>query len=308
MTAAHRTDRLSAAVRKIPRLEEFTARYTALLRHYGLLGQKTNGESPHENGDVEQRHYRFKRALDQELMLRGSRDFPSRVEYAQFLRHLLGRLNAGRAKRLDEELAVLRALPATRLEAMKRERVRVSVGSTIRVNHNTYSVNSRLIGEQLDVRVYSERLECYYGGHKVESMPRQRGENGHLIQYRHIIGWLVKKPGAFENYRYRDALFPTHRFRMAYDEIRSSSPGERTAAVHYLAILQLAAQTGEAAVDRALERILARLGPLSVETVGEEVAGEEAHHRQHRDAVVLPVDLSIYDRLLSAPGQEVASL
>jgi hypothetical protein len=308
VTTAHRTDRLSAAVRKIPRLEEFTARFGALLRHYRLQGQKTNGESPHENGDVEQRHFRFKKALEQELMLRGSRDFESRHSYDEFLKSLFRRLNAGRAKRLDEELALLHALPATRLDAMKRERVRVSVGSTIRVNHNTYSVNSRLIGEHLEVRLYSEHLECYYGGHKVESMPRLRGENGHLIQYRHIIDWLVKKPGAFENYRYRDALFPTHRFRMAYDGIRASSPGERASAARYLAILQLAAHMGEAAVDRALERILARLGAISVETVAEEVACEEAHHRQHRDAVVVPADLSLYDHLLSATGEEVASL
>ena len=123
-----------------------------------------------------------------------------------------------------------------------------------------------------------------------------------------MAGSPVVKPGAFENYRYRDALFPSHRFRMAYDEIRASSPGERASAARYLAILQLAAQTGEGAVDRALERILARLGAISVETVAEEVACEEAHHRQHRDAVVVPADLSLYDHLLSAAGEEVASL
>ena len=114
VTAEHRTDRLTAAVHKIQSLEEFTARYNALLRHYGLVGRKTNPESPHENGDVEQRHHRFKRAVDQELMLRGSRDFESRLSYAEFLRHLFRRLNAGRAGRLAEELTVLRSLPARR--------------------------------------------------------------------------------------------------------------------------------------------------------------------------------------------------
>ena len=87
-------------------------------------------------------------------------------------------------------------------------------------------------------------------------MPRLRGENGHLIQYRHIIDWLVKKPGAFENYRYRDALFPTHRFRMAYDHLREQNATERSATKAYLAILQLSAHTSEGAVDRALERLL----------------------------------------------------
>jgi hypothetical protein len=306
----HRTDRLSAAVHKIHSLEEFTARYNALLRHYGLVGRKTNPASPHENGDVEQRHNRFKKAVDQELMLRGSRDFKSRMEYAEFLKSLLRRLNAGRASRLAEELAVLRSLPARRLEAMKRERARVTVASTIRVNHNTYSVHSRLIGEQVEIHLHSEHLDVYYGGQKVDTMPRLRGENGHYIQYRHIIDWLVRKPGAFANYRYRDALFPTHRFRMAYDQLREQSATERAATKAYLAILQLAALTSEAAVDRALERLLAHAQLVSVEAVSEEIAGEDAGcHSLSRDAVIIPVDLSVYDRLLTVPaGGEVLSV
>jgi len=308
--AEHRTDRLSAAVHKIQSLEEFTARYNALLRHYGVVGRKTNPASPHENGDVEQRHFRFTKALDQELMLRGSRDFPSRVEYAEFLKRLFRRLNAGRSSRLAEELTVLRSLPARRLDAMKREHARVTVASTIRVNHNTYSVNSRLIGEQVEIRLHGEYLDVCYGGQKVETMPRLRGENGHLIQYRHIIDWLVRKPGAFVNYRYRDALFPTHRFRMAYDHLREQSVTDRSAVKAYLAILQLAAQTSEGAVDRALERLLAHAKWLSVEAVSEEIASEDAGcHRLSRDAVIIPVDLSVYDRLLTVPaGGEVASV
>jgi hypothetical protein len=307
--AEHRTDRLTAAVNKIQSLQEFTARYDALLRHYGLSGKKTNGESPHENGDVEQRHYRFKDSVDQELMLRGSRDFPSRLAYADFLRHLFRRLNQGRQNRFAEEVTVLHTLPGMRLDATKRVQVRVSVASTIRVNHNTYSVNSRLIGEKVEVRLHSEHLDVFYGGQKVETMPRLRGENGHLIKYRHIIDWLIRKPGAFENYRYRDSLFPTHRFRMAYDHLREASVGERAAAKGYLAILQLAAQTGEAAVDRALERLLIRSGRISIETVSQEIAGQAHHEPYHRDALIVPADLSIYDTLLSAQmEQEVATL
>lgn len=308
--AEHRTDRLSAAVHKIHSLREFTARYDGLLGHYGIVGGKTNARCPHENGDIEQRHFRFKKALDQELMLRGSRDFESRQSYTEFLRHLFHRLNAGRAGRLAEELAVLRSLPTRRLEAMKRERARVSVASTIRVNHNTYSVNSRLIGEQVEIHLHSEHLDVRYGGQKVETMPRLRGENGHLIQYRHIIDWLVKKPGAFENYRYRDALFPTHRFRMAYDHLREQSTTERSSAKAYLAILQLAAHTSESAVDRALERLLSHAKLLSVEAVSEEISSEDAgHHSLRREAVIIPVDLAVYDRLLTMTvGEEVASV
>lgn len=312
--AFHQTDRLSAAVNKLPSLQEFTARYEALLRHYGVQGKKTNAESPHENGDVEQRHFRFKKAVDQELMLRGSRDFASRPAYADFLARLFVRLNSGRRERFAEEVAALHALPAMRLDATKRLRVRVSVASTIRVNHNTYSLNSRLIGEEVDVRLHSEHLDVLYGGQQVEQMPRLRGENGYLIQYRHIIEWLVRKPGAFENYRYRDALFPTHRFRMAYDQLREASVSERAATKAYLAILLLAAQTGEAIVDRALDHLLARGEALSVESVTDVLTGEEASHEagqdHHRDALIIPVDLSVYDQLLSGAQdqQEVASL
>jgi hypothetical protein len=306
---AHQTDRLSAAVNKIPARSEFTTRYDALLRHYGLTGRKTNPESPHENGDVEQRHYRLKRVVDQELMLRGSRDFQNRREYGDFLRHLFRRMNYGRASRLSEELSRVKHLPASRLDAMKRVQVRVSVASTIRVNHNTYSVNSRLIGEEVEVRLHSEHLEVHYGERCVETMPRLRGENGHRIQYRHIIEWLVKKPGAFENYRYHDDLFPTHRFRMAYDRLREECPSERAATKGYLAILLLSAQAGESVVDRALECILERFTLPTAESVSQEIScQDETAIGVRREAVIIPVDLTVYDQLLVPREQEVANL
>src|SRR5438045_3132104 len=74
----HRTDSLSAAVQPLGGKEEFTRRYTALLSHYGIRGEAIQPGKAHENGDAEQRHHRFKVALDQALMLRGSRDFESR--------------------------------------------------------------------------------------------------------------------------------------------------------------------------------------------------------------------------------------
>src|SRR5271169_3025541 len=82
----HRTDRLSAAVANTSKRDEFTLRYRSLLEHYGLWAERTNPDSGHENGDVEQRHHRFKRAVDQALMLRGSRDFADIKAYRQFLK------------------------------------------------------------------------------------------------------------------------------------------------------------------------------------------------------------------------------
>jgi hypothetical protein len=291
----HRTDRLSAAVQKPDHPEEFTQRYRALLDHYGLQGDKTQAESPNENGDIEQRHYRFKKAVEQSLMLRGSRDFACRQDYGEFLGKLFVQLNAGRLERFKEESGVLRRLPSRRLESCKKLWVGVGPSSTIRVNHNVYSVDSRLIGEEIQVRLYVEHLELYYGQRCLETIPRLRGEGKHRIQYRHIIDWLVRKPGAFENFRYREELFPTHRFRMAYDELKRRHPSR--AAKEYLEILHLAARENEAAVDEALQTLLGKELPISVEAV-ERIVSNPREIPWPVQIVVREVDLAAYDALL----------
>ena len=293
---AHRTDRLTPAVQKTDHPDEFTRRYDGLLKHYGLEGRKIQAGQPHENGDVEQSHYRFKKALDQALLLRGSLDFADRAEYAAFLRKLFSQLNAGRQGRLSEELKVLRGLPLRRLETCKRLRVKVGPSSTIRVNHNVYSVHSRLIGERVEVRLYAEHLEVWYAQRRIESIPRLRGESKHRINYRHIIDWLVRKPGAFENYRYREDLFPTHRFRMAFDELKRRGSGR--ASREYLAILHLAARENETAVDEALRSLIDREQPLTAPGVEAIVlSGENSVPRAA--VTIAPVDLKAYDLLLS---------
>ena len=290
----HQTDRLSAAVNNLTNPEEFAHRYESLLGHYGLNGRKTNPSSPNENGDVEQRHYRFRRAVDQALMLRGSRDFDTRGQYEAFLKTVSGQLNSGRGVRHREELAAIRPLPAYRLESWKRIRVRVRSGSLITVHHNAYSVPSRLIGECVDVRLYAEYLEVWYGQRLVESMPRLRGRGKHRITYRHIIDWLVRKPGAFENYRYREEMFPTSRFRMAYDALRQSSPGR--ADRHYLEILQMAAMEGEARVDDVLRLLLDRGQPIEPHSI-EELLEDTGKIPAPTEIFIEPVDLTVFDEL-----------
>jgi len=301
---AHWSDRLTAAVQKTGSPEEFTARYSALLRHYGLEGRKINANRPNENGDVEQRHNRLKRTVDQALLLRGSRDFRLRAEYETFLRMLFRRMNSGRAKRLGEELPLLHRLPARRLEACKREHVRVGQSSTIRAGHNTYSVHSRLRGEMVEARLHAEEIVLYLGGQHVETIPRLIGRGGHRIQYRHIIDWLVRKPGAFENFRYREDLFPTHRFRVAYDQMRGSLSAIG-ASKAYLGVLALAAQEGEGGVDRALERLLAQGEAITAGSVSEELTRANGMTDSVREVSIAPVDLSVYDELLESA--EVAS-
>ena len=295
--ARHRTDRLSTAVNNSLQPAEFTSRYEGLLRHYGLEGEKIQAGHGNENGDVEQRHHRFKRAVEQELLLRGSRDFANVEEYQRFLRMLFVRLNTGRGQRLAEEMAVMRELPDRRIESAKRERVRVDSGSLIYVDRNVYSVPSRLIGEQVEARLTIDRLEVWYGQRKMTEMPRLRGRRKHRVDYRHIIDWLVRKPGAFENYRYRDELFPTSRFRMAFDVLEEQH-GTR-ASKEYLRILELAAKESEAGVDQALRTLLNRPGEeIIANRVMELLYAED--HAAVRDVEVAAVELRVFDQLCIA--------
>jgi hypothetical protein len=291
----HRTDRLSAAVQPPQCPEEFTRQYQALLAHYHLAGEKIQAGQAHENGDVEQRHHRLREALDQALLLRGSRDFASREEYASFLQALFAQLNAGRQTRLREEQARLRPLPARRLGAMTRQQLKVGPSSTIRVQHNVYSVHSRLIGERVEVRIFSDRLEVWYAQQRVEQLPRLRGESRQHIQYRHLIDWLVRKPGAFARYHYRDELFPSSHFRMAYDALWASQP-ER-ADREYLRILYLAAKETETGVQDALRVLLTEEQPLSAGAV-EALVRSGQQLASPTEVRVEPVDLASYDALL----------
>jgi len=294
--AKHRTDRLSSAVHKVSSPEEFTQRYKGLLSHYKLKGEKIQAGKAHENGDIEQRHYRFKKAVEQALLLRGSRDFNSREEYKRFLRKLFIQLNAGRQERFQEELKVLRRLPERRLNDCKRQRVKVGPGSTIRVQHNVYSVPSRLKGEWVETRLYAEHVEVWYAQQMIESMPRLRGEEKHRINYRHIIDCLVRKPGAFENYRYRDDLFPTSRFRMVYDVLKKKNPHK--ANKEYIKILHCAAYEGETGVDDALRLLFNQGCSISFEAV-KEIVSSATKIPSVKDVFIDDVNLDVYDHLLS---------
>jgi hypothetical protein len=157
-------------------------------------------------------------------------------------------------------------------------------------------VHSRLIGEQLKARVYADHIEVWYAQRRIEVLPRLRGENGHYINYRHIIDWLVRKPGAFENYLYKDDLFPTSQFRMAYD-LLCSQHGSRQGNKHYLKILELAAKDNEALVNESLRFLINRGGEIHFEIV-EAMVKSQLEPPAVTDVEVEQVDLRIYDQLL----------
>ena len=290
----HRTDNLSAATHELGEGGRiFNERYKAVLGHYKVEADRNTPGRGHENGDVEQSHHRLKRAVEQALLLRDRRDFESRTQYEKFLRKVIDGRNRGRGEKYAEELAKMKPLPLTRVLEYRTERVSVSVFSTIRAGHNVYSVPSRLIGERVDVRLYAERVEVHFAGERVCEMERLRGKRNARIDYRDVIFSLVRKPGAFARYRYREALFPTVTFRYAYDALVERL-GER-ADMAYVRILHVAATTTEAGVEQALATLLER---------GELTGWEVVRDRVKPEPSVVPVceillvDLQAYDLCL----------
>ncbi|HVB23128.1 MAG TPA: IS21 family transposase [Ktedonobacteraceae bacterium] len=292
----HRTDHLSAAVKNGGKThaKEWTVRYDALMVHYGMQPTKNNVTIAHENGDVEQSHYRFKQAVDQALRVRASRDFASREAYERFLADLARVRNLKRSVRFAAEQEALQPLPTTALAPCQELRVTVSQFSTILVKANLYSVPSRLIGTSLLVRLKAETLEGYVGSTVVFTIPRLIGKQQHRIDYRHVIWSLVRKPGAFTAYRYRDDLFPTTTFRLAYDRLVSSH--FQRADREYVRILHLAASISESEVEIALNLLLeASLLPCFD-------AVRDLVHPPHSTQILAlstpDLDLSPYDELI----------
>jgi hypothetical protein len=161
---------------------------------------------------------------------------------------------------------------------------------------NTYSLHSRLIGEQVKARIYAEYIEIWYAQRRIEVLPRLRGESGHHINYRHVIDRLVRKPGAFENYRYKEDLFPSSQFRIAYD-LLCGQHGPKRGNRQYLQILALAAEESETLVNETLRFLIRQGAMFDVQTVETRV---QARLRPPAitEIEVEPVDLTLYDQLL----------
>jgi len=174
--------------------------------------------------------------------------------------------------------------------------VKVGPSSTIHVQHNVYSVPSRLIREWVEVKIYAEYLEVWYAQKRIEIIPRLKGEYKHAIEYRHVIDWLVRKPGAFENYRYHADLFPTSRFRMAYDYLKKHNPAK--ADKEYLEILHLASKETQAGVDDALRFLFDKEQDISSSLV-EGMINTNQEVPSVTEVVIEKINLSAYDELLN---------
>ena len=291
-----RHDNLSAATHELKRTggRTLTKRFREVLDHYGLRSTRIRPGEAHENGVAERGNDLVKQALTQALLLRGHRDFANVAEYQAFVDEVLERrLNRPRAEKLSEEKTCLRPLPASRLPSYTTYRSKVRSYSTLRIGHRTYSVPSRLIGHEVKVRQYANHLEVDYQGRCVETLPRQRGEQTVRIDYRHVIWSLVRKPGAFARYRFREELFPTLVFRRAYDAL-CRFRGDR-ADVEYVRILHLAASTLESQVEEALDLVLESGERFDYMAVKELVQPESPEVPQLQ---IPSPDLSLYDRFL----------
>ncbi len=251
------TDNSSAATHAISGegQREFNPEFLSLVAHYGLTPRTIHVQCPNENGDVESHHRHLKRRLEQHLLLRGYRDFTSEAAYDQFLAAVLNQANALRAAKVAEELAVMGELPPTRLCEYDEVECQVSSHSTIRVRRVAYSVPARFIGRRLRARVYEQHLEVYHGAEPIAQLPRPPGRRA-VIDYRHVIEALLRKPGAFARYLYREELFPSSTYRQAYDRLVQDH-GARPGELEYLRLLKLTAELGINAVEGLLGELLA---------------------------------------------------
>jgi len=308
--AVHQTDHSTAATHKLGVADReksaqdrgFNEEYLQLLAHYGLEARTIHVASPNENGDVESSNGGLKRAVKQHLLLRGSRDFESLVIYEAFLFGIMDKRNAARQAKLAEELAVMKPLVVTPWPQMRELTVRVANNGILRVGSNGYSVPSGLKGKRANVRIYEWHIEVWYANQCIETLPRVPGAQHYQINYRHVIDSLLRKPGGFRNYRYREDLFPQDVFRQTWDVLNGQFP-PRKADLIYLRILKQAALGLESDVAQALTTLLktktawdekdisALLQPLSPQIVPE------------LDAQV--VNLSVYDQLFLTQASHV---
>lgn len=279
----------------------FNDEYLGICAHFGIAPRTINVGRPQENGSCESSHGHLKRRIKQHLLLRGTADFASGEEYDAFLVRVLEAANLKRAKRLGEELA---AMPEKRIADLADYRelmVTVSNNSTVRVNKMVYSVPCRLIGVKLLAQIGENEIVLLAGAREVARLPLSRGDRGAVIDFRHLIGHLLRKPGAFAGYRWREELFPTEVYRSAYDSLeRAGGYADK----RYLEILKLAADEGVTAVENALEQLLADpRGVVSAKDAKEVLDTWRDLKREWRERHPLEVDLSDYDALLDG-GEE----
>jgi transposase len=290
----HRTDNLTAATQAMGSQREFTERWQLVMKHYQIRPTTNNPGVSHENGSIEKSHDTLKNAVDQALMLRGSRDFSNQNEYMKFVQDIVDGRNAYRLAQFEKEEGLLLELPERKWHSPIVINARVSSSSVIQILNKPYTVPSRLIHYTIRAYVYPDEIILFYGTKQLQRMPRNYSDDIDGINYRHIIDGLVRKPGAFANYKYQEALFPRLCFRKAYDSLYDARPA--TADKTYLKLLQLAKIQSEQGVADAIELLLEDRQLPTLENVKELM---DSFQKERQLVRVNQPNLADYDRLLS---------
>ena len=245
----HRSDSLSAAFRNLDReaRADVTRRYEDLCANYAMTASRNNAGIAHENGAIESAHGHLKRAIADALLLRGTRDFDALPCYRRFVDEIVGRRNAGKAKRIESERAELKPLPSRRSTDYEDLTARVTSAGGFTLRKVFYTVPSRLIGHRLRIRLYDDRLEVFLGATALLTLPRGRarpgGRHDQVVDYRHVIHALRRKPMALLNLVYRDQLFPRAAYRQTFERLLEALP-ERQACRIAVDLLALAHERG----------------------------------------------------------------
>jgi hypothetical protein len=241
----HRSDSLSAAFRNLDRAarEDLTHRYDALCAHYRMEPTRNNRGVAHENGAIESPHGHLKAAVRDALLLRGGAQFEDLPAYRRFIDEIVSRKNARNTKRIDAERATLQKLPVARTCDYEETLVYVTSSGGFTLRKVFYTVPSRLIGHRLRVRLYDDRLQLYVGGTLLMSVERGHcgptGKHGHVVDYRHVIHALRRKPMALLNLVYRHQLFPREAYARMFEYLREQR-GERAGCKIMVELLSLA--------------------------------------------------------------------
>ena len=308
----HRSDSLSAAFRNLEDTTEadLTQRYAALCAHYGMQPTRNNRGVAHENGAIESSHGHLKAALEQALLLRGSRDFADIAAWRALVDEVVGRANARRRRAIAIERAALLALPARRTTDHDEVLVTVTRSGGFMLRRVFYTVPSRLIGHRLRVRLYDDRLECMLGSTLVITLVRGRAYQGkhrpnrtlHVVDYRHVIHALRRKPAALLNLIYRDQLFPREAYRRTWERLEAAGP-PRNACRVMVGLLALAHERAcEADLAAELDRLIAADILPDLARLRQQFGPTEG--RIADVTVVLPLP-AIYDALMAPDMAEI---
>jgi hypothetical protein len=297
----HRTDSLSAAFNNLAEHEALTVRYQALCKHYEMRPTRNNVGVSHENGAIEARQGSLKRALDQGLLLRGSRDFTDLAAYEQFLAETVRRLNARCARAWETERASLQPLPVRRTADFEEVDARVSKFGVFTAKSARYTVPSRLCGHRLKVRLHSAHLEAWLGGVKVFECERlyasAADRHPRRVDWRHMLPGLKRKPGAFARWVLRDAMFPRSEYAQAWQQISQQLP-ERAACRLIVDVLDLADRANVVAELAAELAALHGRGELpDIDVLRDRFAPRPS---VMPNVVVLLPSAAVYDELLEA--------